>query len=185
MVREQFNKLSKKDEIIEFLKTNNVSMIFEVIDIVKDPHIIKYNESKIVLLDIVENSFNPIYYTFEELTKFATQYNIECKKLELQFDNYDDFYEFINNCENDDDFTNKTEGWVFVDNKGFMVKYKTKYYKFWKWMRSFKQHIEKNRVIKQTFNSEKEVKIVQLMKKIPAEKLQEMSIIDIQDKFYK
>lgn len=185
MVREQFEQLSKKDEIIEFLISNNVSLIFEVIDIKKDPHIIKYDSNKIILLDIVENSFNTNFYSYEELKTFAKKYELNCKQQDQLFNNFDEFYEFIKNCENDDKFSIKHEGWVFVDNIGFMIKYKTKFYKFWKWMRTFKQCIEKNRPIRQTYGKEDEVKIIQLMKKIPVEELQNMSIIDIENLWYK
>ena len=49
--------LSVVDEqkLYNYLKPHNVTLAFEVIDIFNDPHIIKYDKSKIVLLDIIFN----------------------------------------------------------------------------------------------------------------------------------
>ena len=39
-----------------FLRDNKCSMVFEVINPEKDPHIIKYEESEVVLLDVIDNT---------------------------------------------------------------------------------------------------------------------------------
>jgi tRNA splicing ligase len=42
-------------DISQELNKRNVSLVFEVINPQKDPHIIEYNEASLVLLDIIEN----------------------------------------------------------------------------------------------------------------------------------
>jgi len=49
-----WNKLKK--ELLEFIKENNCTLIFEVVDVEKDPHIIAY-DTWLYLLNILENKF--------------------------------------------------------------------------------------------------------------------------------
>ncbi|MCM1497218.1 MAG: metallophosphoesterase [Clostridium sp.] len=182
MVREQFNKLNNKDVILAFAKKNNVTFIFEVID-KRDPHIIKYNENKIVLLDIVYNDLEDKFFDYDSMCYVAKSYGIEYKQKELEFNDWESFYKFKK--KQDESYDCKHEGWVFVDASGFMFKYKSRFYKFWKMMRSVKDSLSVGRNVKKIFSSEYEVKVYNLMKKKSPEKLASMSIIDIEDEFYK
>lgn len=181
MVREQFNKLENRSKIIDYLKDINSTLVFEVIDIDKDPHIIKYDKSKLVLLDEIENNlkeFKHIYY--ETLEYVSNLYGFECKKRDLIFENWNALNEFLNKCEND--FSIKHEGWVFEDQNNFMFKYKTPYYRYWKYLRSIKDSITKGR-IKQYENVDQN--IIDFIQSINIEKLNNMSIIELRDLFEK
>ena len=71
------------------------------------------------------------------------------------------------------------EGWVFEDANGFMVKYKTRFYKFWKQMRAVKERLQQGNNVKKIFTTENEVRVFNILKSIEPDKLKELSIIDI------
>lgn len=123
-----------KEEIVE----KDVTLVFEVIDSVNDPHIIEYNESRIVLLDLI---YNKTYYSkmpYEELQKFGEKTGIEIKRLvytAADLDTFKDIYEDITSKDYKLD-GEYVEGFVIEDNDNFMVKIKSFYYDKWKSLRS-------------------------------------------------
>lgn len=144
--KEIFEKLliqklrNKYDEFFKDLNKFNISAIFEVIDIKQDPHIIKYKESKIILLDLVFR--NPIFgkMSYEDLVAFANKYNLEIKSKEFILNNEEELKCFIQECK----VTNKKlEGYVLEDANQFMFKVKLPYYKFWKKIRTNLEYYSK------------------------------------------
>ena len=114
-------------------------MVFEVIDIENDPHIIEYEKSAIILLDIIDNKEKFTKLAYKDMCKIAQQMGIEAKKMSFVFYTYKEFEKFINSQKVNVDYTNETnavEGYVFEDSHGFMFKTKTEFYNFWKFMRS-------------------------------------------------
>lgn len=184
MVRAELDKLGDtcKEQIKNFCKANNCTLIFECINQDLDPHIIAYDDNGLVLLDIVKNDFDTHYYPYSEVKNLAIYLNIPCKELEYTFNNWDEFYNFIKT--QDKYYGYSHEGWVFVDSNNYMVKYKTNYYRFWKYMRGIKQQLEKCQDVKKTFINEIEVLVFNFMRKIPVDELKQKSIIDIQELFY-
>ena len=69
MFKDEVTKhIKDKKELKKLLKGRNVSLVFEVILPDKDEHIIKYDKSQLVLLDMVKNKID--FYMFEySLTK--------------------------------------------------------------------------------------------------------------------
>lgn len=136
----------KRDKIKEYLREENTSMIFEVIDPVFDPHIIEYDEPGVVLLDIVDRS--PIFNkkSYNELVRVGELLDIDYKQIEGSIPDYDSFLDWYNYVSKD--FYNEIEGWVIEDMEGFMFKVKAPYYSFWKKMRSMKDRVAKGRPIK-------------------------------------
>ncbi len=125
------------DEILNYIKDNNVSLVFEVIDKDNDPHIIKYLDNEIVLLDIVKRdiSFTRMEYTM--LQKVACQFGFRVKELAYTLNNWGEFLAWYNEI-TDQDYKYKNEyveGFVVVDSNKFMTKIKSTYYNFWKFMR--------------------------------------------------
>jgi tRNA splicing ligase len=115
-----------------------VSLVFEVIDTENDPHIIHYNESKVVLLDLICNKLNFKALDYERVKEAAKIIGCPVKELAYTIKDYDEFRDLVNRAD-DEDFKyngNYIEGFVFVDQNGFMTKLKTGYYNFWKHMRS-------------------------------------------------
>ena len=187
MVKEQFYNALDNDEVKinsfkQYLKDNNCTAVFEVIDIVNDPHIIKYDKSKVVLLDIITNQFEFKKLNYDSLCDIANQYNLEVKQLEYTFDCWQDLYDFKH--QQDVSYDIKHEGWVFEDSNGFMIKYKTRYYTFWKYMRGVKNSLQARHNITKTFRTKEEVMAYNILKSFDPEKLKTMSIIDIEDIFY-
>lgn len=126
-----------ENKIKNYLKNNNVSMVFECIDPVNDPHIIKYEKPKMVLLDIIKNQIVFEKYSYEDVVKVADELDLEVKKLAGVFNTWEDFEEFYNTVTSDDYLYNGEyiEGFVFEDSVGFMTKVKCAFYNLWKKMR--------------------------------------------------
>ena len=143
-----FNKINKKqeEEIKQYLKENNCNLVFEVIDPEDDPHIIKYNNKDIVLLDIVYRTKDYQKADYQEVINFANKYNLHYKELAYTINSWQDFYKWYNDISIDDwkYKNNYIEGFVIEDSKGFMTKIKLQYYKFWKHMRSVKEAVLNN-----------------------------------------
>ncbi len=59
-------------KIKEFTRDNNVSFVFECVDMKHDPHIIEYPQSCLFLLDIVCNDMDFRKYEYEELCNTVT-----------------------------------------------------------------------------------------------------------------
>jgi len=141
-VEELFIKTFNKEQISyikEFLKSNNVSLVFEVILPEKDPHIIEYNKDKLVLLDIVKRQITYEKLPYGEVQKLAKRLSVESKKLVHVFANWTDFYRWYLNVSQD--YSIEEEGYVIEDAGGFMTKLKLPYYNFWKQMRGLKHKI--------------------------------------------
>ena len=129
------------DKLKEYLKKNNCSAIFECIDPFKDPHIIEYVNEKVVLLDIVQNDFTDTFKSYDEVFNLAKEIGCKPKEMCKIFNTFEELKSFVEAFDKDD--KNEIEGFVFVDQNNFMLKYKTPYYKFWKEMRKMKEYINK------------------------------------------
>ena len=183
-IRQQLEKKTEEElnKMKEYLKISGTTLVFECVDIVNDPHIIKYEESKMYLLDEVKNNFIFEKTPYSKLQEVAKYLNFECKSLAYIFNTWEELYAFKK--QQDTSYDIRYEGWVFEDAKGFMVKYKTRYYKFWKMMRAVKENIIKGAAVKKTFTSEDEVRVYTLLRELGAEKLQKLSMIEIEDMYY-
>lgn len=131
--------LDTVDESIlyNYMKSRNVTMLFEVIDIKNDPHIIKYQKSRVILLDIVENNINFKHYSYDKVVETAKSLGIEYKECCYILNSPEEFKGCISEISKDDyKWKNRyIEGFVFVDKYDFMFKYKCEYYKYWKFLR--------------------------------------------------
>lgn len=139
---ESFKKmiLSKfKTSELEFMKVfankHNVNYIFEVIDPVNDPKVIKADEPSLVLLSVVKRDVVFSQLTYENLESFAGNFeNIEAKKKFVSFNTFENFEKFCTALSNETAFKTKRhmEGFVVEGSGMFMVK--LPYYQFWKAM---------------------------------------------------
>lgn len=136
-----------KDSILQVFRgaLENYSLVFECIDIENDPHIIKYANNKLVLLDAIENSLE--FKTLDYTTLVCTSKAIGCpvKQLAYTFENWDDFRNFYYQVTNEEELYMLNgefiEGFVFVDANGFMTKCKSAYYNSWKHLRSISDQV--------------------------------------------
>ena len=189
MVRERFFTLPlvKQNILINFIKENNCTLVFEVVEPIKDPHIIKYEKPRFVLLAAIKNQLEDEYIPYEELVELVDKCNkaddegiLSVKGLHRVFYTWEEFITFYNSVEKD--FNIQHEGWVFEDSNNFMLKFKTPYYKFWKQMRSVKDRIIAEKEVKHTGN-ELADKVINFMVKKGGEWLSDKSIIDVREKF--
>ena len=132
-----------ENDLKNYLKENNVSMVFEVIDIKNDPHIIEYQDNKLILLDIIENEIKFSNKSFEELRQVGDSFGFGIKEKALVIDSFPDFMKWYNKVTNEDYKYNGEyiEGFVICDKNNFMVKIKCEYYKYWKYMRGIAQKV--------------------------------------------
>ena len=123
-------------------------MLFEVVDPIHDPHIIKYEKEKIVLLDMIYNSFEFKRMEYSKLETFAKENQMEVKRKCFSVyspEQLKEYYEQISAYEYKLDH-NYVEGFVIEDVRGFMVKIKSGYYKKWKQLRTeMEDSIRKNK----------------------------------------
>ncbi|MBP5470897.1 MAG: hypothetical protein J6Z11_16825, partial [Candidatus Riflebacteria bacterium] len=113
------------------------SFVFECVDPEHDPHIIKYNGLKIVLLDIIFNDLQFATVPYEHLVEQSKYLGCPVKKLAYTLKSWEEFRDLYMQAQDEDYKLNDEyiEGFVFVDASGFMTKLKTGYYTFWKFMR--------------------------------------------------
>ena len=121
----------------DICKNENVTFVFENVDMKNDPHIIEYKESSLYLLAIIKNDIKFAQYGYEALVNIANDLNIKVKTKAVELADWNEFYNWYTEV-NDPDYEyegRKIEGFVIEDSAGYMVKAKLDYYKFWKFMR--------------------------------------------------
>ena len=133
------------EQIKKELKDQNISLVFECIDQVNDPHIIEYPQSGVVLLDIVRRTLDYEKLPYWDVVQFAQKYHLPFKMRHSVIATQADFVRFAEFC--DEYQTPDIEGFVLEDSSGFMVKIKLPYYNFWKHMRTLKDTIRGRRKV--------------------------------------
>lgn len=131
-----------KEKILDVLRYYNeqhipMTFVFECVDIEKDPHIIKYERSKLVLLDAIHNGLIFHSISYDALTDLANKVGCPVKELAYEIKSWEEFRDLYMEAQ-DEEYQyngNYIEGFVFEDANGFMTKCKTGYYNFWKFMR--------------------------------------------------
>ena len=114
-----------------------VSFVFECIDQENDPHIIKYGGNELVLLDVIKNDLTYESMPYDEVQACGLAIGCRVKELAYTIKDWDEFKNLVALAD-DEEYQYKgryIEGYVFVDQTGFMTKLKTGYYNFWKHMR--------------------------------------------------
>lgn len=148
---EKFPQKALQDDLKRLLRDWDASMIFEVIDPVKDPHIVEYDAAKIVLLDVVRRSINFEKMDYQSLEAVAQKYDLEVKKRFTVFKNWQAFEGWHKKASQN--MKTHIEGYVFEDASGYQVKFKTPWYSFWKICRSYKDYIVKCRSTGKAFSA--------------------------------
>lgn len=125
------------NRIKDYILQNNVSFVFECCDMEKDPHIIEYPKSDVVLLDVIKNQPNFEKLPYEDLRTLAKDFGLSVKHLAYTIDSWEDFVPWFNKMieENYTYGGEYIEGFVLEDAHGFMTKMKLAYYKKWKTLR--------------------------------------------------
>lgn len=181
--KEIFNTKFSGDEIglKEFLKNEKLCFVFEVIDVVNDPHIIEYPNNRLVLLGAIKRKAQFEQASYEELKTIADRFGFEVKAIAKVFNDFDSFEKFINFEK--DNMEYKHEGYVIEDSSGYMFKLKGKYYSFWKSLRSVKDKLARgNQITVGWAQDPLTTEIIGWMRNQPREALAG-SIIDVRNAF--
>jgi len=136
----------KQEGLRRYLRDTDSAMTFEVIDPVRDPHMIEYDQPKIVLLDILKRTVDFRKAHFDVVQEVADRFGIECKTRAFTFQNWKQFEGWYRAANANLDYRisgKHHEGLVIEDANGFMTKWKSPYYGFWKQMRGLKDRIMK------------------------------------------
>lgn len=124
----------------------NISMVFEVIDPINDPHMIKYSDKNLILLDMIYNEIDFKKVKYDHLVAFGSRNNIQVKELIYTINTPQEFLS-LNNKISEMDYKcdgEFIEGFVVEDSNGFMFKYKLYYYNIWKKLRGITWKYLKN-----------------------------------------
>ncbi|MGX2984461.1 RNA ligase [Helicobacter sp. 23-1048] len=182
-----FNSLN--DEARELLKNaiveRDISLVFEVIDPIRDPHIIAYDTPKVILLDGFANALQTRRIDFRYLCDLAKKLGIEHKAKVCEISDFGELQSFIDkvqapdfmysqkdfqaNFETQSDFENPAqssdkeeakrhiEGFVIEDKNGFMFKLKLPYYTMWKGLRNaVEKSLDKQQMVLPAFIHDKQ-----------------------------
>ena len=136
----------RAEAIKRYLRDAEASLVFEVIDPVRDPHMIDYPQAKLVLLDIFHRSEDGRKLAYEELVKTAKVFGLEPKQRMFEFKTMDALRGWMRRAHADLSYRhsgNDIEGVVFEDVQGAQTKCKLPHYGFWKSMRSRKDRLVK------------------------------------------
>ena len=134
------------DALRLYLKENDVTLVFECVDMENDPHIIKYDKSRLFLLDIVKNTIKFEKLPYAQTSWIAATYGFNVKEEAATLKDWAEFNAWYNEVTDNNYlyFGKHIEGFVIEDATGFMVKIKGAYYNLWKHMRSVAQETFKS-----------------------------------------
>lgn len=169
-----------EEELYKIIKDSNRTFVFEVIDVKNDPHIVKYKNSCLYLLDIIHNTPNFTTDSYERVKEMARILCVEPKERVKIIETKEEFLAFVKEVSSSKYTYNGKgiEGFIIEDSNRKMVKLKTEYYNYWKFMRSQVEQIELGR-------SEKiETKFLNWYKDNRKE-LRGKSIIELRDEYFK
>lgn len=127
------------DNITTFLRNNDVSMTFEVVDLINDPHIIDERESRVILLDVILNKVDFEKIPYDGLMQIAKQLKLkdtDYKQVYTKFTSYRQLTEFYEEHKDQNKLVDTDIEGVVIESGIFMTKLKFSYYSFWKSMRT-------------------------------------------------
>jgi len=185
-------KITNFDLLKDYVKNNNCSLIFEVIEPNLDPHIIEYPKPNIVLIESVKRDIEFKTDSYEELLKIGKELGLDVKEKVAVFNHWEEFYEFYKKILHHDYNLNGEwiEGFVFEDMNKFMFKYKTYFYNKWKYRRGIKDAVARQKDDNKPFNhgklkSKEDVEFYGWLKQLDKDYLKEVSIIALRNQWLK
>lgn len=184
-----YQQVQNIEAVKEYLKNNNVTMVFECIDSENDPHIIKYESRKLVLLDIVENDPTFKKRPYFDVDYVAAMLKLECKHLAYILSDWQSFCDWYSEVTSKDYMYKGSfiEGFVLEDFDGFMVKLKLHYYNTWKHMRSVVDAVNQCGYYRYTSSlvSKEENLFYGWYKNMGKDLFEGLDIISLREEFYK
>ena len=145
----------QREQIKELIKELNVTFVYEVIDPVNDPHIIKYDKPFVVLIAVIKNEVEFKQLPYDGLVELGKNVGLKVKERSCVINNWRGLLERINQT-NEEDYLHHglyhIEGYVYEDSQEvpFMTKSKLPYYNQWKLLRGVSQSFIRYNHIKYT-----------------------------------
>lgn len=141
----QKTSVKTRKDLLEYLKHEKATFVFECIDVENDPHIIEYDENQLILLDCVSNDSTFKKVDYQILCELGKRFGMKVKDFAKSIDSADELVKWYEEVTKPDyQYLNQNvEGFVLEDANGFMAKVKCHYYRFWKWMRSTKDAVKR------------------------------------------
>lgn len=138
-----YRKVQNTDLMKQICKEQDVTFVFECVDMKNDPHIIKYQDDELFLLAIVKNSMDFIQYEYDDLVNTANEIGVKYKTKAVELGTWAEFVDWYNEVLDPDyEFNGRIiEGFVIEDSAGYMTKVKLTYYNFWKFMRGLTHEV--------------------------------------------
>lgn len=135
-LKELFYELATDDEIVHIrhiLKIKNACLVFEVIDVENDLHLIDYDDNKLIVIGLLSRTydFSEFPYDFQE-KQFGNLKNIMLKKKIGSFQNIQSALGFLKHKG-----LERSEGWVINDKNNNYIKVKSDFYKRIRVLRSY------------------------------------------------
>lgn len=179
---------SDKELIYNYIEDNNCTFVYEVIDPINDPHIIKYDKSFVVLIAIVYNEVEFRQMPYEELLKVGAKLGLQVKERSAVINNWKEFFERYEET-NKEDFTyngENIEGFVYEGSNGFQTKSKLSYYNTWKMLRGVSSTQIRHNHIRFTgaLTTPESNLYYGWLRQQSKEKVKDKSIIELRDMFY-
>lgn len=172
-----FKNEQETKELFNTLKENNCSAVFEVMDMVNDQHIV-YENNPLALLDFIPNSLdlNGVDKDVELSETLKNKINLKSIVIakNKKINSKEELDKFLQDMEE-----NELEGAVITDSNGFMWKFKTNFYRFWKTERNQLERVLRGKEPKgvDRLNSleaqEKENGFINFLKEFTKDKTQE------------
>ena len=133
----------------DIIKNRNLSLIFEVIDPERDPHMIAYKHPHVVLLDAILRQEEFRKLSIADMSQLAAAIGVRVKQPGPTFKTWKDFQGWTKAVDAQGRYFQwkgaDIEGFVAEDAAGFLFKIKLDFYSFWKRMRSQRDRIRRAR----------------------------------------
>ncbi|MEE3423705.1 MAG: RNA ligase [Succinimonas sp.] len=136
--RDLLQECCPRPEVLrEYLEQNRATLLFECIDVKRDPHIIRYPENRLVLLDIIDNKLEFARRSYQEVCDLAARAGLPAKRHALTLSSFAEFQSWYRKqlSESLDPGIPHIEGYVIEDARSFMLKLKLPFYAKWKNLR--------------------------------------------------
>lgn len=133
-------------QLLEYLKAEDCTLVFECVDMERDPHIIEYDHSELFLLDIIKNDMEYSKKPYSEVVRIANEFGFVPKTKAFELRDWNEFKDWYTEIMDEDYLYDgkHIEGFVVEDANGFMIKFKLNFYTFWKHMRSMAEEVFKS-----------------------------------------
>lgn len=110
--------------LTKYVKDTNTTFVFEVIDPVQDPHVVRYHKAHLVLLDIVHNTLEFSREPYEKVKSIAKAIGVKPKTKVFTANTITELTKLIERSKDSLD-----EGFVLEDREGQFLKVKLPIYK--------------------------------------------------------